>query len=361
MRCQIVASGVGHRPVADGTLHARQPLVPRFAGLLLGTAVGDSLGLPREGLSRRRAARLYPGALRQRFGMLSDDTEHACMTAQALLASDRDPAAFARVLAWKLRWWLLALPPAIGFGTLRALVRSWLGFSPARSGVRSAGNGAVMRAPVIGAWFDDPDRIAPFVAASTAITHRDPRACAGALAVAIAAHHAARADAISPAVVLADIRRRIADRELLGALDRVERALTVQCEPVELARELGLERGVTGYVHHTVPVCLHAWLRSPRDFRRAVGDCVLLGGDSDTTGAIVGALAGASAGIAGIPSEWLAIADFPRSLGWLRRLGARLEERSGPLPLWWPAVPVRNAVFAALALVIGLRRLLPPY
>jgi len=77
--------------------------------------------------------RMYPGALRQRLvarrGMLSDDTEHACMTAQALLAEGDDPAAFACVLGWKLRWWLLGLPPAIGFGTLRALLRLWIGFA----------------------------------------------------------------------------------------------------------------------------------------------------------------------------------------------------------------------------------------
>ena len=56
----------------------RRPKMERFTGLLLGTAVGDSLGLPREGLSRRRATRLYPGGLQQqliaRRRMLSDDT-----------------------------------------------------------------------------------------------------------------------------------------------------------------------------------------------------------------------------------------------------------------------------------------------
>jgi ADP-ribosylglycohydrolase len=62
--------------------------------------------------------------------------------------SDRAPR-FARVLAGKLRWWVLGLPAAVGWGTLRALARSWIGFSPARSGVWSAGNGAVMRAPII--------------------------------------------------------------------------------------------------------------------------------------------------------------------------------------------------------------------
>jgi ADP-ribosyl-[dinitrogen reductase] hydrolase len=339
--------------------------VDRFTGLLLGTAVGDSLGLPREGLSARRAARMFPGPLRQRLvlgrGMLSDDTEHACMTAHALLVAGDAPDRFARALAWKLRWWLAGLPAAIGLGTLRALLRLWIGFSPARSGVASAGNGAVMRAPIIGAWFEDPERIAAFVEASTRITHRDPRATSGALAIALAARHAVRCQGIDAAQVLDEIRARTIDRELLAALDRVERALVRDAAPAELAAELGLARGVTGYVHHTVPICLHAWLRSPHNFRRAVGDVVQLGGDSDTTGAIVGALAGATVGELGIPPEWLAIIDFPRSLAWIRTLGAHLADPTTPLRLWWPAVPLRNLAFAAIVLATGLRRLLPPY
>lgn len=337
----------------------------RITGLLLGTAVGDSLGLPREGLSGQRASRLYPGPLQQRLvlgrGMLSDDTEHACMTAQALLSSDDDPDRFARALAWKLRWWLLGLPAAVGWGTLRAIARSWIGFSPARSGVWSAGNGAVMRAPIIGAWVEDLDRMAAFVDASTLITHRDPRARSGSLAIAIAAHHAVRAHEVDPSVVLRDIRARVFDRELLVALDRVEEALVRDRVPARLAADLGLSRGVTGYVHHTVPICLHAWLRSPHDFRRVVGEVVSLGGDADTTGAIAGALAGATVGASGIPAEWLAISDWPRSLAWIRRLGGRVTRRAAPLPIWWPAIPLRNAVFAAIVLATGLRRLLPPY
>jgi ADP-ribosylglycohydrolase len=283
------------------------------------------------------------------------------MTAQALLAASDDSSAFARVLGWKLRWWLLAGPAAIGLGTLRSLVRLWLGFSPSRSGVRSAGNGAAMRAPIIGAWFDDLDQMTSFVTASTAMTHRDPRAHSGALAIAIAAHHAVRDREVLADSVLENIRRRTDDTELHQALERVEHALAKNIEPAELAIELGLARGVTGYVHHTVPICLHAWLRSPRAFRQAVSDVVMLGGDSDTTGAIVGALAGGSAGESAIPPEWLAIADFPRSIRWIRALGERLATRSKPLSLWWPVVPVRNALFMTIVLMTGLRRLLPPY
>src|SRR5438128_2167041 len=81
----------------------------RIAGVILGTAVGEALGLPREGLSRRRAARLFGDPpLRHRFlfgrGMVSDDTEHTCMTSQALLHAADDVDAFARSLAWRLRF-----------------------------------------------------------------------------------------------------------------------------------------------------------------------------------------------------------------------------------------------------------------
>ena len=53
--------------------------------------------------------------------------------------------------------------------------------------------------------------------------------------------------------------------------------------------ELGLAEGVSGYVMHTVPVVLYTWLLHGTDFQRAVEEVILLGGDSDTTGAIVGA------------------------------------------------------------------------
>ena len=62
-----------------------------YIGCLLGTAVGDSLGLPYEGLSAKRAAKLFPDSTKHHFvfgkGMVSDDTEHAAFVAQALIHS----------------------------------------------------------------------------------------------------------------------------------------------------------------------------------------------------------------------------------------------------------------------------------
>src|SRR5690349_8968013 len=128
----------------------------RMVGVILGTAVGDAVGLPFEGLSRRRVRRMSGASLRHRLvlgrGMASDDTEHTCMAAQALLVSGGDPDGFARSLGWRLRWWLLGLPAGVGKATARAILKLWLGFPPSRSGVRSAGNGPAMRAAVLGVY-----------------------------------------------------------------------------------------------------------------------------------------------------------------------------------------------------------------
>ena len=91
-------------------------LQDRFDGVLLGTAVGDALGLPAEGISRGRIQRMWHGQWRLRFlfgrGMVSDDTEHTLFVAQALLTHPDDVDAFQRCLAWKLRLWLLGLRQA---------------------------------------------------------------------------------------------------------------------------------------------------------------------------------------------------------------------------------------------------------
>ena len=94
-------------------------------GCLLGQAVGDMMGKPMENLSPRRIAKLFPKLDRPAFlfgrGMVTDDTVHACMTAQALLRSGGDKGRFLRSLAWRLRWWFAAGPPGIGLATLRSM------------------------------------------------------------------------------------------------------------------------------------------------------------------------------------------------------------------------------------------------
>jgi ADP-ribosylglycohydrolase len=349
--------------------------------VLLGTAVGDALGLPREGVSRERARRLFGDPpLRHRLvlgrGLVSDDTEHTCFVGQALLSAPADADHFSRLLAWRLRLWLLGLPAGIGGATLRAVLKLWAGCPPTRSGVWSAGNGPAMRAALLGVCLgDDRDRLRAYVRTSTRLTHTDPRAERGALLVALAAHHGAAwgPGPISLASFLDSIseERPGFDAELLTLLDRLEEHARRDAPAAELAEILGARRGVSGYVYRTVPLALYCWLRSPADFRRAVEEVIALGGDADTTGAIVGGLAGATVGAAGIPAEWLdGLIEWPRTVGWMRALAARLAERfpavgpgrdCEPPTYFGPGVLPRNLAFLLIVLAHGFRRLLPPY
>ena len=343
-----------------------------ITGALLGTALGDALGLPYEGMSARRGARMFPDPTRFHFvfgrGMGSDDTDHACLALEALCAAGTDPDRFASDFARRLRWWLVGVPAGIGYATLRAGVRSWLGWPPRTSGVDSAGNGAAMRVAVLGAAVDDADVLGALVRASTAVTHRDPRALYGALAVALAAAAARRGE---PDALLPALDRACADAMARESFAAVERAVAsaVAGEPTsEFARSIGCEHGVSGYVLHTVPVAIHAWRSAPRDWLLVVTSAIRCGGDADTVAAIAGGIAGAGVGGTGIPGALLArYADRPRSVAWMERLacaaarstatGVAVAPPRAPLLAVWP----RNALFLAIVLAHAARRALPPY
>jgi ADP-ribosylglycohydrolase len=304
--------------------------------------------------------------------MVSDDTEHACLTAQALIRSGGDPQLFLTDLARRLRWWFTALPAGVGLATARACLKLWLGCSPHRSGVFAAGNGPAMRSAIIGVVAgDDSGRIRQLVAVSTRLTHTDPKAEAGALVAALAAHTAATVEPIAATdTFFQQIRANKAafGPTFLQRLDTVRRSVVAGQSTVDFAVEVGLRRGVTGYIEHTVPIALHAWLSHPGNYRSAVVSAITCGGDTDTLAAIVGGGVGGGVGKTGIPAEWLGgIWEWPRSIGWIERLGERLANVAVdgtpgsplPLPLW--AVPPRNLFFLALILCHGFRRLLPPY
>jgi ADP-ribosylglycohydrolase len=227
-----------------------------------------------------------------------------------------------------------------------------------------------MRAAILGLYAGhDIGLLRQLVRVSTCLTHSDPRAEEGALAVALAAREGLLRgpENLSAHHFLATVRQQLVGDELLHHLQVAEELLAEQAPLEEFAERLGLSGGVTGYINHTVPVAIFAWLRHPHDFRQAVEECVCLGGDTDTTGAIAGALAGATLGSEAIPPSWRAgIFEWPRSCKWIDALADRLATAcegndTVPCPLFWPALLPRNAFFAAIVLTHGFRRLLPPY
>lgn len=350
----------------------------RFRGLLIGTAVGDALGLPAEGISRRRARKMFGGRWRHRLllkhGMVSDDTDHTVLAAQCLLAHPCSADRFARRLAWCLRLWLLTLPAGIGFATLRSILRLWVGFPPARSGVRSAGNGPAMRAAPLGAFFaGSPDQLDDYLSACTRITHTDPRALTGAKAVAYLAAWAIRDQLHDRPDIddLLDVMRRAGsagDREWAETLELLARAGQRTLSVDEFAASLGLGNGVGGYIYHTVPVAVYAWYRHFGDFEGTLSATLDCGGDTDTAGAIAGALAGAVLGERAIPHDWVeGIVEWPRGPKVMREIANRLaaSELDGqvdrPVRYFWSGLLPRNLFFLIVVLAHGLRRLAPPY
>ncbi len=353
-----------------------------IAGCLLGTAVGDALGLPAEGLTARRQRRLFPDPDGYRLlpggrGLVSDDTEHACLVAQALVASAGGLALFENRFARELRLWLLLLPAGVGFATLRATLRLLIGISPARSGVFSAGNGPAMRAPLLGVCFGHHTiRLRELVRTTTRITHTDPKAEFGALTVALAAHAMSAQKRPSAQRYLTRLARVLPPDEGFDLLRLAQRAAVSaargESTQTFAAETLGLTYGVSGYVYHTVPVVLHAWFRylaTPGgDLRTVLQSVIRCGGDTDTTAAILGGILGAGIGRTGLsPGLLNGLAEWPRTVAWMERLAERLAHvvETGaprpPLPLFLPSLAARNVFFLLVVLAHGFRRLAPPY
>ena len=186
---QLPLASIHERPIPGYGFMEKLTVRDRYRGVILGTAVGDSVGLPAEGISRQRAQKLSPGRwghqLLINWGMVSDGTDHAVFVAQSLIVYPHSADLFVKRLPWCPRWWLLSAPAGVGYATLRSILRLSLGVNPAQSGVYAAGNGAAIRSAPIGAFFaDSPDQIDGNVEASTRLTHSDLRALTGAKAVA---------------------------------------------------------------------------------------------------------------------------------------------------------------------------------
>ena len=320
----------------------------RVAGTLLGTALGDALGLPCEGLSAKRIARRFGKLDRYRLvgrtGYVSDDTEQSALVAQSLATFPADPDPCARAFRRSLVGWFWRLPWGIGMATIRACFRIMLGFS--RSGVRSAGNGSAMRAAVIGAMFHDhPEKRRAFGEAIARTTHTDDRAVQGALYV-------AELTALGP-----DEARRIVTEPLLGAaLDRAVELAKASASTSQAAEALK----TTGYVVHSVPFALYCYLRYGATPLLALQECIAAGGDTDSIAAILGGWLGARHGEAGLPAHLMALLhDGPFGPTHLRRLAASLAAGTPPPRYSWIGALFRNLALYPVILAHGFRRLFP--
>jgi len=350
----------------------------------MGIAVGDAVGLPLENISRSRINKwLKDGAIKHRLilrmGLVSDDTEHSCLVSQSLIQSKEDPELFGRDLAKRLKWWAAGLPAGTGRATAKACLKLWLGWNYQNAGMWSAGNGPSMRVPIIGVAVNDWQRAVKLTEISSRITHSDPKATYGALAVAAVAHQVTYEPSnrpLAPNNVLNVCRKWIqsitpdeSTAELTSlialAVESVKRGETTR----QFAENNGMEKGVSGYTYHTVPAALHSCMRYPDSLRAALEELIRCGGDVDSTAAIAGGILGAKLGVDSLPKDWVdGLVEWPRTKKWMRRLSEALAQSSKgkALPTKMPTINplfqlVRNIAFLFVVLLHALRRLLPPY
>lgn len=351
----------------------------QIAGCLLGSAFGDAVGLNYEGLSAKRMQR-YADTISRRGLLLgkrffSDDTEHHTLTSLSLLASRGDLSRFTSQMGWRLRKWFLALPPATGMATLRACIKLCLGFPARFSGVYSAGNGPMMRAGVLGVCLGKrPDELMAWVRANSCITHSDPLATYCAYAVALACY--VSASNCTPQTYYQLLANQLpvddASNNLLEQVARVVAAETYQQAEADFLHAESLEKGVTGYSVHTLKAVLHVWWRYGDRPAQAIEHMIAMGGDTDTSAAILGAILGAKSGREAFPDSWRrSLCDWPLSRARLERIADTLADRfatqtgapdkANPAPRYPPylLLLVRNLLFMVLVLAHGLKRLIP--
>ena len=298
---------ITHAPNLAALLPAGDNFPPdlpdKARGALLGLACGNLLGLPVEGWSRAAIAQHYPGGVtgidpEERYRPMDDDLAQAVDLGAALLAGGDYIADFAR----RLVRWRAENGRGIGYTTDAVIDYLEQGYPPPeaarliyeeRGGI--APNGGLMRcAPVALARLADPARLISDSAATCAVTHY-AATCQWSCIIVNAAI-ALLLRGVSPSI---------------SALTAAALADGAPAEMQDWIMEVGDSIGDlpldSGLIGHTL-LCLQTgiWaLRTPLNFAEALVSVVSAGGDTDTNGAVAGAILGARYGATAIPQDWI--------------------------------------------------------
>ena len=322
----------------------RRTVQGRFAGCLLGGAVGDALGAPVEFMKRTEILRKFgPKGVTQYapayggLGRITDDTQMTLFTAEGLIRAwvrgcMKGITTYSGVTAHAYLRWLQTQGERptcdIDFGTdetgwlfqqrelhsrrapgntclaaLRAM--NSLG-DPARND--SKGCGGVMRVAPVGlfAWrlrqYESPQDAFRLGTELAALTHGHPTGAltGGVLAVLILAltDGASLPEALAAAKSL--LRAEPGHDETLRAIEMAE-----ELADSGLPHEEAIARLGQGWIaEEALAISIYCALVA-RNFKQGVILAVNHDGDSDSTGAIVGNLLGAMHGVKAIPAEWL--------------------------------------------------------
>ena len=277
----------------------------RIIGSMLGLALGDALGAPFEFLRGRNIPDPIPAFELPWMGLppgsTTDDTAMARNLARSLVERegfDEDDLIRRHVE------WIASDPPDVGALTGRVLRRVQRGEDAAavarevweqRGPEVSAGNGSVMYCAPLGlAYAYRPTELFELAPRLSALTHYDGRCRTAVLAV-----------TLTVAALVRGAEPTSAASEALSAVEQHEggEGLEYLVEAAGGAR--AIDGPDQGFCLFTAGVALQALLLGG-DLETEVRRVVSLGGDTDTNGAVAGALLGARVGAGALPRDWLA-------------------------------------------------------
>ena len=305
---------------------------PRFSrayGALAGLALGDALGMPTQAMSPEQIRAVYgritglvdgdasqPYAPGMPAGSVTDDTEQALLVASLLVrgrgtSSGRvalDAGEFAHaLLAWEDSMIERGSLDLLGPSTKAALERVRAGEDPLSVGGAGTTNGAAMRVTPIGIAMStaDPEAFADAVWSSCQVTHatrqgfQSAALVAAAVSMGIDAAHSTTPDLRSllwKAVTYVDsLPERGAwtpDPDVVAA---TRRAMQLVANPASSSLECLVEQvGTSVASAQAIPMAFALLARDPSP--QALLDAANIGGDTDTIGAIAGAILGAALG-----------------------------------------------------------------
>jgi len=319
---------------APAPLHTPR-LWDRIEGMLLGLAIGDSLGNTTEGLLPDPRGEKYgtirdylpnPHAGNRPVGLPSQDTQLAIWTLEQLLA---DKGLVPDHLARRFcQQWIFRVSR-----TLREFIRRYKDEQVPweRAGVASAGNGALARiAPILVPHLRQPSpAVWADVALAAMVTHNDPASIGSCLALERLLWEVMGLSSAPDPRWWVDLFCSTL-RPLEGAAAYETRSPHVPYRgPLWLFVEASVPRAVSdglsvrdacdwwhsgSYLMETVPTALFILARHAHDPEEALVRAVNDTKDNNTIAAIVGAVVGALHGRSGLPGRWIK--------GLLGRIGA---------------------------------------
>jgi ADP-ribosylglycohydrolase len=318
----------------------------RAHGALLGLALGDALGMPTQSLPREAVRERYgritgfvdgapdqPIAPGMPAGSVTDDTEQAVLVAELLLVGEGsiDPDDFAAALVdWEQTMILRGSRDLLGPSTKAAITALQHGASTAEAGRNGTTNGAAMRVAPVGIATPPGDLLLPAVVQASQVTHATGLGISAAAAIAAGVSAGVDGADVGEALDAAVEAARAGARQgaWVAGASVAERYLAL----LPLARALDDEAfadflydvvGTSVQSQESVVSALLLVDRYQRSPTAALCVAASLGGDTDTIGAVAGALLGACHGTQAFSADAVATLERVNGLH-LRTLAERL-------------------------------------